>query len=582
MPLITTPHKKLLLAAALLGLAITGGYAAYQASAANAAPDFGSNVLILDPAMPAGVIQNKLDEIFTQQESNQFGSQRYAVLFKPGIYNNTIRVGFYTHLMGLGATPDAVTINGGLRVDAGWFHNDATQNFWRVVENLAVVPANGTMQWAVAQASPMRRVHIRGNMLLDDDGWSSGGFIADSVIDQQINSGNQQQWLTRNSRIGSWLNSNWNMVFVGTENPPSAAGWPKPSYTVIEQTPLVREKPFLTVDKDGDYSVFVPDLRTNSAGPSWTNGAAAGQSIPIRKFYIAKAGVDTAASINQALAKGKHLLLTPGIYQLDAPLHVTTANTVVLGLGLATLQPVSGQPAMLVDDADGIKLAGILFDAGVKDSPVLLQLGAAGSHKRHAENPASMHDLFFRVGGAGPGNAATSLEINSHDVIGDDLWIWRADHGTGVDWGTNKTTHGIVVNGDNVTIYGLAVEHYHQYQTVWNGNGGRVYFYQSEIPYDVPDQTSWMNGKVNGYASYKLADSVTNHQAWGVGIYCYFDTNPKVKLHSAIELPEGKPGIQFHDVTTVSLGGVGEITHVINDKGEAANEINNVVRFKKY
>ena len=73
-------------------------------------PDFGNNVLILDPSMPTAAIQSKLDSIFTQQESNQFGSERYAILFKPGIYKNTVRVGFYTQLLGLGETPE-VTID---------------------------------------------------------------------------------------------------------------------------------------------------------------------------------------------------------------------------------------------------------------------------------------------------------------------------------------------------------------------------------------------------------------------------------------------------------------------------------------
>ena len=581
MPLLNSSRVRFTLAIILLGIIIYGAYAAYQANliTESSVPDFGSNVIILDPAMPSAQVQSKLDGIFAQQQSNQFGSNRYAILFKPGTYHNNVRVGFYTQLLGLGETPDAVTINGGVQVDAAWFHNDATQNFWRSVENLAIIPANGTMQWAVAQASPLRRVHVRGNMVLDDHGWSSGGYMSDTVVDHEINSGMQQQWLTRNSRLSNWTSSNWNMVFVGVDNPPATEHWPEPSYTVIEHTPVVREKPFLTISSKGDYSVFVPALVKNSRGISWASGKAAGQALPISQFYIAKSGVDTATTLNLALAKGKHLLLTPGVYALNDTLHVSHANTIVLGLGIATLQPVTGLPAMKVDDVDGVKLAGILFDAGETNSPVLLQVGPSGSVVNHAANPTSLHDVFFRVGGAGIGNAAISLEINSHHVIGDDLWVWRADHGEGVGWAINNTTNGVVVNGDNVTIYGLAVEHYHQYQTVWNGNGGAVYFYQSEAPYDVPDQDNWKNGDVNGYASYKVADTVTSHQAWGVGVYCFFDTNPQVKLHSAIEAPAVVlNGAMFHDVTTVSLGGTGEITHVINGLGDTANPETQVIR----
>jgi hypothetical protein len=185
-------------------------------------PDFGSNVMTLDPGMSPEVIQTKLDNLFKQQESNQFGPERYAVLFKPGVYHNKVKLGFYTQLLGLGQFPDDVMLQGGIQVEAAWHEEDATQNFWRSVENLSVTPDNGTMQWAVSQAAPLRRIHVRGNMLLDDNGgWSSGGFIADSLIDQQINSGTQQQWLTRNSNMGSWTNANWNMVFVGVKNAPA-------------------------------------------------------------------------------------------------------------------------------------------------------------------------------------------------------------------------------------------------------------------------------------------------------------------------------------------------------------------------
>lgn len=541
-------------------------------------PDFGSNVMILDPGMSPEVIQTKLDNLFKQQESNQFGPERYAVLFKPGVYHNKVKLGFYTQLLGLGQFPDDVMLQGGIQVEAAWHEEDATQNFWRSVENLSVTPDNGTMQWAVSQAAPLRRIHVRGNMLLDDNGgWSSGGFIADSLIDQQINSGTQQQWLTRNSNMGSWTNANWNMVFVGVKNAPDAEHWPTRPYTVVDQTPVVREKPFLTLDNAGAYQVFVPALRNNTQGISWQETHPQGETVPLTQFYIAKAATDTAATINAALGKGKHLLLTPGIYHLDKPLQITLPNTIVLGLGIATLQPVAGNVAMTIADIDGVKLGGVLFDAGEKNSEVLLQLGDSKSNISHAQNPTTLHDVFFRVGGAAVGNATHSVIINSNHVIGDNLWVWRGDHGNGIGWATNKTKHGIVVNGDDVTMYGLFVEHFHNYQTVWNGENGAVYFYQSEAPYDVPNQPSWMNGNVNGFASYKVGDQVTNHKAIGMGVYCFFNENPEVKLNSAIEAPAGE-NIHFNRVTSVSLGGTGEITHVMNEIGETAKPGHEVSR----
>ena len=538
---------------------------------------FGPNVLVFDPSMSTSSIQAQADSVFNTQESNQFGQQRYALLFKPGSYSANVRVGFYTHVAGLGTLPDDTTITGTVEANARWFNGNATHNFWRMAENLAVVPNGGTERWAVSQAAPFRRMHVRGNMVLDDGGWSSGGFIADSKVDGQINSGGQQQWITRNSQIGSWTGSGWNMVFVGTANAPSGSNWPNPPYTTINQTPVVREKPFLkwTGTK---YAVFVPALRSNSSNTTWGSGSPAGQTLALSSFYIAQSSKDTAATINKALAKGKHVLFTPGIYRLSEPIRVNKANTVLLGLGLATLQADNGTVALKVADVDGVKVAGLLIDAGATNSPLLMEMGPSGSSADHSANPSSLHDVFFRVGGAAVGKATVSVQINSSHVIGDHLWVWRGDHSHGVGWNVNTADYGLVVNGADVTMYGLFVEHYQKYQTLWNGNGGRVYFYQSEAPYDVPTQSGWMgDGGVNGFASYKVANSVTSHEAWGLGVYCYFSTNPGIKLHSAIEAPT-PGGVQFHNMTTLSLGGVGEITHVLNNRGNAANSQSVVAR----
>jgi len=542
-------------------------------------PDFGPNVLIFDPSMPAATVQSQLDTIFGEQQANDFSAQRYAVAFKPGSYNLTVKIGFYTQVLGLGQSPDDTTITGAVQADADWMQKNATLNFWRSVENLAVVPTQGPSIWAVSQGCSFRRMHVKGSLNLSDGGWSSGGFMSDSLIDAKVDSGTQQQWLSRNSQWGSWTGSNWNMVFVGVDGAPSGA-FPKPPYTVVDQTPVVREKPFLTIDSSGHYSVLVPSTITNSHGTSWAHGSTPGKSLPISQFYIARQGTDTSTTINAALSQGKDLLLTPGIYDLKDPIRVTRANTVVLGLGLATLRPRYGASAMEVSDVDGVDISGILFDAGPVSSPTLLQVGPKGSSLSHSANPTCLHDLYFRVGGGAVGQADVSLEINSNNVIGDNFWLWRADHRTGVGWDVNVAANGLVVNGADVTIYSLAVEHYQKYQTVWNGNGGEVYLYQSEIPYDVPSDGSWMNGSVTGYASYKVSDSVTSHKAWGLGIYCVF-RNRDGRLSSAIEAPNS-PGVKFIDMTAVSIGGRGTITHVINDTGGAADHSSSVATLNQY
>lgn len=554
----------------------------FQVSAVSSSPgdvDLGPNVVVFDPSMPSSTIQSRLNSIFQQQETNQFGSQRYAVMFKPGTYSNDVNVGFYTQVLGLGLSPDAVTINGAVHAEADWFQGNATQNFWRGAENLSVNPTGGTDRWAVSQAAPYRRIHLRGNLALDDGGWSSGGYLADSKIDGQVRSGSQQQWLTRNSQLGSWTGSNWNMVFVGSQGVP-ATSFPNPPYTTVDRSPVTREKPFLYVDSAGAYQVFVPSVRTNSTATSWASGSPAGTSLPLDQFFVVKPGT-TAAQMNAALAAGKNLLVTPGVYHLNQTLKVTRPDTVVLGLGLATLVPDNGITAMTVADVDGVSVAGLLFDAGTTNSPTVMEVGPSGSSASHSTDPTSLHDVYFRVGGAGVGKATTSLVVNSRNVIGDHMWIWRADHGNGVGWTSNTADTGLVVNGDDVTMYGLFVEHFQKYQTIWNGNGGRTYFYQNEMPYDPPNQSAWMNGSTQGYAAYKVAGSVTSHQAYGLGSYCYFNVNPSVTAEHAYEVPNTS-GVQFHNMVTVSLGGTGTIRHVINDRGGPSNSSTNVANLVSY
>lgn len=535
-------------------------------AASGAKPNFGPNVLFFAPSMPAAAMQQQIDSVYAVQRRNEFGSQRNALLFLPGKYKVDIPIGFYTEVMGLGASPDDVEIDGDLHSNASEDNNNATTTFWRASEGIRVNPPNGSMRWAVSQAAPFRRMHVRGNIVLHQfNGWASGGWMSDDLIDGTVDAGPQQQWISRNTEWGKWTGSNWNMVFVGVPDPP-AGEWPSPPYTKIALTPIVREKPFLQVDASGNYSVRVPSLRRNSSGITWHGGSTPGKTISLDHFYIARPCIDTAASINVQLAKGKDLLLTPGIYDLRDAIHVTRHDTVVLGMGFATLRPINGTPAMTTADADGIIIAGLLFDAGPTQSAVLLEIGPDGSKARHAKDPISLHDVFFRVGGAGLGRTRINLKINSNDTILDHTWIWRADHGSGVGWDLNASNNGLVVNGDNVTAYGLFVEHHQQFQVLWNGEGGRTYFYQSEIPYDPPNQASYRSAPdTKGWASYKVANSVRHHEAWGLGIYSVFE-QPGVELTRAIEVPK-RPGIKFHHMITVALGNHGAILNVINNTG---------------
>ncbi|GHF91194.1 hypothetical protein GCM10018790_80400 [Kitasatospora xanthocidica] len=529
--------------------------------------DLGPNVLVFDPSTPG--IQATVDRVFKQQEANQFGPERYALLFKPGSYGNlNVQLGFYTSVAGLGLRPDDTTINGDVTVDAGWFNGNATQNFWRSAENLALTPVSGTDRWAVAQAAPFRRMHVRGGLELSPAGygWASGGYIADSRIDGSVGNHSQQQWYTRDSAIGGFSNGVWNQVFSGVQGAP-AQSFPDPPYTTLDTTPISREKPFLYLD-GADYKVFVPVKRTNARGVSW-DGAAQGESRPLSRFYVVKPGA-TAATVNAALAQGLDLLFTPGVYHLDRPIAVTRPDTVVLGLGLATLVPDNGVTAVQVADVDGVRLAGLLVDAGPVRSSALVQVGPDGARGGHAADPTTLQDVFVRVGGAGGGSTTAGIVVNSNDVIVDHTWIWRADHGTGVGWDVNPADYGLLVRGADVLGTGLFVEHFKKYDVEWSGERGRTIFFQNEKAYDAPNQAAIQNGPTLGYAAYKVDDTVTAHEGWGLGSYCYFNVDPTIRMDHGFEAPT-RAGVRFHDLLVVSLGGKGQYNHVVDTTGAATS-----------
>lgn len=555
-------------------------------------PDFGANVKIFDPSMPQSTIQSTLDAIAAQQVDNEMGTQRYAVLFKPGTYGTStdpliFQVGYYTEVAGLGQSPTDVTINGEINVYNRCLTSDnciALDNFWRSLSNLTINPTGGsgcranTEFWAVSQAAPLRRVNITGGTTFMDyctagPQYASGGFMADSAVSSTVVSGSQQQFLVRNSTIGGWSNAVWNQVFAGVVGAP-AQSFPNPPYTTLATNPASREKPYLYIDDAGDYNVFVPAARTDSRGTTWTNGPTPGRSIALSDFYLASPS-DSVQTINNQLARGKNLILTPGVYTVDRSIAIKRADTIVLGLGIATLTAANGSVPLTVADVKGVDISGLMIDAGAVNSPALMQIGSQhaskGQARQHnnwsdASDPTGIQDVFFRVGGPHIGKASTALQVNSDNVVLDDIWAWRADHGQGVGWTLNTADTGLVVNGDNVTATGLFVEHFQKYNVIWNGENGETVFFQNELPYDAPDQAAWQHDGVLGYAAYKVADSVTTHQAWGLGSYIYTNVDPSLHASNAFEVPD-VPGVRMHDLLTVSLNGAGTIDHVINGVG---------------
>jgi hypothetical protein len=561
-------------------------------------PGLGANVTVFDPGMPVADIQAALDATHGAQVDNEMGSQRFAFLFKPGTYGSAehplqIKVGYYTEIAGLGASPTDVVINGKIEVynrclDGGGTSNClALVNFWRTLSNLSInINASGqdgcrasANFWAVSQAVSMRRLNISGgNLSLMDyctagPQFASGGFIADSRLPSTIN-GSQQQWLTRNSELGGWSNGVWNQVFSGVLGAPDEAAFPNPPYTTLDTTPVSREKPYLFLDARGNYNVRVPAARTNTRGISWAAGMTAGRTVPLTDFFVATPS-DSVRDINNQLARGRNLLLTPGVYDIARSIEVRRPDTVVLGLGHPTLTAVNGATPLDVADVPDVVVAGVTIDAGLRESPVLLRVGRShGWGFSSPRDPTTLSDVYFRVGGPHVGKAAVALEVNSDNVLIDHTWIWRADHGVeGLTdtqrWTTNTGRFGAVINGDHVTATGLFVEHFQRYNTVWNGEAGTTILYQNELPYDPPTQADWMNGTVAGFAGYKVGDRVRTHRLYGAGVYVFNRNNPAIHTENGFEVPQ-RPGVALHHIMTVNLS-AGTIDHVVNGVGAAAD-----------
>jgi hypothetical protein len=578
----------------IVALVFAGG-----AAVASPGADLGPNVLVFNPSMPLSDIQAKVDAVAAQQVSNEFGAQRYALLFEPGTYGSAaqplnFQVGYYTSVAGLGRSPGDVVINGSVYVRNQCSNGFCTAltNFWRSLSNLTInvdTPGFGCYSgefWPVSQASPMRRVEVNGFATLMDyctpPSFASGGFIADSrFTGSTIVNGSQQQWLVRNSSIDGWTNGVWNQVFSGVVGAPAQC-FPATAtcgpYTTLPTSPVTREAPYLYVDGAGNENVFVPSAQPSSSGTTWANGTTPGVSIPIGRFYVASPA-DSAATINDALGSGRSLILTPGIYHLDQSIQVTRPDSVVLGLGFPTLVPTNGNAAMTTARAKGIMISGVIFDAGPTNSPVLLQVGSSG-HARsdnEASDPSTLSDVFFRIGGAALGKATTSLVVNSDNVILDDIWAWRADHGNGVAWTSNTADTGVVVNGDHVTAYGLFVEHYQKYELIWNGNDGTDVFFQNEMPYDPPSQAAWMEAPgVDGWAAFKVGDAVTRFSGYGMGSYSFFNQGVNIYAAHAFEVPATLPPGSLHDLLTIflSTAGSGGILNVVNDTGGSSTIAN--------
>ena len=600
------------------------GFSVSSASGAAAPPtggnlgSLGANVYVFSPGEAQSTIQADINTLYNAQVTNQFGSQRYTLLFEPGTYGSasdplTVNVGFYEEVAGLGQSPTGTVING---VVNSYNQCDgtnclATDNFWRSIYNLTInVNSGGAIDschnngydfWATSQDAPIRRVQVNGGLTLmdfcDSPGYASGGFIGDSEFNgSEVQNDSQQQFFVQNSNIDSWTNAVWNQVFCGDNGAPAQSfaansgdpGGPN-SYTTLPTCGPTEQEPYLYEDSSGNLDVFAPSAGTGQTGPSWANGSTPGTSLSMSSFYVASPS-SSAETINAALAAGDNILFTPGVYSLDEALNVTSAGTKLIGLGFATLVPANGTAAINVADVAGVNLSGLIVDAGPVNSPVLVQLGTAGSSANHSSDPVTVDDLNVRIGGEVAGAATTAVVDDSSNSILDNVWLWRADHGAGQTgnpdqngvgggangcWTCDVAETGLAVNANDVSAYGLAVEHFEADEVDWNGQGGNVVFFQNENPYEVPSQPAWMSSPAqDGYPAFHVGGNVTSFQGWGMGSYSFFDQGVPIKNAMAFQAPD-TPGVAFHDIFTRFLNGAGGIESVINGTGAAVNSSSN-------
>jgi hypothetical protein len=462
--------------------------------------------------------------------------------------------------------------------------------------------------WSVSQATPVRSVIINGNLNFqsycsetgyNSNNYGSGSYVANSEINGQLDWSGNQQGIARNSDFDSAVGYVWNYVYSGDACPPgytpvapaTACSPTQDSFnnsnpsatnaalagvnglygvqqiTELPQSPVTQEEPFLYTGSNQNWDVFVPAVQHNSVGPNFLNGTEAGTSVPLSDFFIASPNTPE-FQVQAALDHGQDLVLTPGLYDLNSPIVVSHPDTIVLGLGFATLVPQRGNAAMVVVPNNGVKLSGMIFDAGPVNSPVLLSVGTPGQFfggnfggNNSANDPDLIQDIFFRIGGAEstPVSATVSLLDNADNSIIDDVWAWRADHGAdttvtgpqgqvGAGWTYNQGATGLAVTGNNVTAYGLAIEHYQQNEVVWSGNNGTVVFFQNELPYDPPTQAAWETSSVQpGYPSFLVSDNVQSFNGYGMASYVVFIyTNATLWDSAAFEAPQN-PGVQFTD-----------------------------------
>ena len=573
--------------------------------------DGGDSTSLFNLGTKIGGPQNTME----MGKTSEWSTSRYAILVGEGTYkmSDLFKLGYYTQVSGVGSDKSAVSIAPGINVlnncaksgDPGCVAPGGLDNFWRSMSDLTITGNDKPLVFAVSQASPIRDVTIEGDqgiLMCDwhtttyDCGQTSGGFI-DGMKASKIGLGSQQQFYVSNSDINELQAGVWNIVSNNNKGTVKGEG---DSGTQNKWNGY----PF-TEMKDGTLAQFKkPKLVKN--GDEWqvkyNDKAASVNDFIILKLNQNEDRTKISSSdiqkINSDLGSKAGIIVMPGIYDLEDTLNIPN-NKIVLGLGLPSFvcPPTTGK--CMITASEGVRVSGLVFDApeasnfDTNKDAVLLNIGEKGSGT--STNPTILQDVYCRIAhiekGQSDASAYSCIKVNADYTIGENLWLWRADHDAkfvNVLADTAKAPYGLVVYGNNVKMYGLFVEHFQNYQTVWYGKSGQINFYQSEMPYYLPKDgvskcflpDSNVMDTTPVCSSLYIAESAAGFRGQGLGIYSYFP-NANTNGQKAGETPFTQGTIRAKTAITIDAEDVvltHGLTHFLD--GDLKSGIDNIITYK--
>jgi hypothetical protein len=499
------------------------------------------------------VIKNTFNNIINIQggNNNKWGNGCFGILFSPGIYdfkNWDIPLHFYTSIRGLGNLPSD-TIFKNCNINIQGFSIDTWENttniFWRDVENIQI---DGNIYWYTSQACPLRRIIAKQiplnsgmNNKKGKGSWASGGFISDIKCDI-IKSGNQQQFCIKNIECNNIQTGGMNFVIINS-NVSNKQFCNNSSAVTIDNNNIVYPKPWLLTN-----GIAIPNKSTNNTSNLNIEYTYLGSS----KLYIIYPDDNINNIINQ-IPKYNGFIFTSGKYSFNKSIQINKDNFIIMGLGWPIIDSGTNTDPIFIINSKFCWINSLILDSGTGNPISLLNLTNIGTDTK-------LHDIFTRILTPTESNITNKCQsmilIEQNNVYAENLWLWRADHqNSNTDWNRMLNPTGLIVNGNNVIIYGLAVEHQSSIMTLWNGDNGKCLFYQSEFPY---------NGETTGYPSYVVGDNVNNHILKGGGVYFVVnDWGKNPPLYKIAGKCPDKPNIKLSPFLGSNWGGLTSLQNVI-------------------